>query len=188
MTTQAKGVEHGFTGVRPSRRDRRHRHDRCQPGDVGVAVALSPEASGDREAEETPAEIAHLVIVPPMTLNRAAVRALAFAAALQQPVIAVHVAPTEEQGDRFRQYRSGWGRFTCRSSWSFSVPGDRAPVDRLYRVAPCPAVRADRERRHARADGAPLVAVIIARRHGVAATPGTETAPEDHRDERSVPR
>ncbi len=76
---------------------------------VGDAIALNPEASADGEGEETPAEISHLVIVPLLTLNRATVRALAYAVALQQPVLAVHVAPTEEEGKRFEQYWTAWG-------------------------------------------------------------------------------
>ena len=36
-------------------------------------------------------------------------RALAYAASLQQPVLAVHVSPTEEEGERFRGYWSAWG-------------------------------------------------------------------------------
>ena len=36
-------------------------------------------------------------------------RALAYAASLQQPVLAVHVSPTDEEGERFRGYWSTWG-------------------------------------------------------------------------------
>ena len=36
-------------------------------------------------------------------------RALAYAASLQQPVLALHVSPTEEEAERFRDYWRVWG-------------------------------------------------------------------------------
>jgi hypothetical protein len=37
------------------------------------------------------------------------VRALAYAASLGQPVLALHVSPTEEESERFCQYWAAWG-------------------------------------------------------------------------------
>jgi hypothetical protein len=76
---------------------------------VAHAVALTPGAPQDGEAEDTPSEISNLAIVPVSTLNRATVRALAYAVSLRQPVLALHVTPTEEEGERFRQYWRAWG-------------------------------------------------------------------------------
>ena len=76
---------------------------------VADAVALSPDASADGEQEETPSEISNLVLVPLLTLNRATIRALAYAVSLRRPVLAVHVSPTEEEGKRFRDYWTAWG-------------------------------------------------------------------------------
>jgi amino acid transporter len=76
---------------------------------VGHAVALTPGAPQDGEAEDTPSEISNLAIVPVSTLNRATVRALAYAVSLRMPVLALHVTPTEEEGERFRQYWRAWG-------------------------------------------------------------------------------
>ncbi len=36
-------------------------------------------------------------------------RALAYAASLQQPVLAIHVSPTDEEAERFRTYWRVWG-------------------------------------------------------------------------------
>jgi hypothetical protein len=49
------------------------------------------------------------VIVPVASLDRASMRALAYAASLQQPVLALHLSPTEEEAKRFRDYWRLWG-------------------------------------------------------------------------------
>jgi len=76
---------------------------------VGDAVALTSKTARDGESEETPSEISHLAIVPIANLNRASMRALAYAASLRQPVLALHITPTEEEGERFHQYWTAWG-------------------------------------------------------------------------------
>lgn len=63
----------------------------------------------DAESEETPEEIHHLIVVPVASLDLASMRALAYAASLQQPVLALHVSPSEEEGERFRSYWRTWG-------------------------------------------------------------------------------
>lgn len=61
------------------------------------------------ETEELPEEIRHLTIVPVAGLNLASMRALAYAASLRQPVLALHLSPTEEEAERFRHYWQTWG-------------------------------------------------------------------------------
>jgi hypothetical protein len=68
-----------------------------------------PRSDTDEEAEETPVEIRHLVIAPVAVLDRPAMRALAYAASLQQPVVALHVSPSEAEAERFRCYWDTWG-------------------------------------------------------------------------------
>jgi hypothetical protein len=63
----------------------------------------------DAENEETPEEIRHLMIVPIAGLNLASMRALAYATSLRQPLLALHISPTEEEAGRFRQYWQTWG-------------------------------------------------------------------------------
>jgi amino acid transporter len=70
--------------------------------------AVTTQAGGE-ESEETPEEIRHLVILPIATLDLPSMRALAYAASLQQPVLVLHVSPTEEEAERFRGYWSAWG-------------------------------------------------------------------------------
>jgi hypothetical protein len=61
------------------------------------------------EAEETPGEVRNLAIVAVAKMNRASLRALAYAASVQEPVIALHVSPTTEEAERFRGYWRTWG-------------------------------------------------------------------------------
>ena len=42
-------------------------------------------------------------------MDRATIRALAYAAALGQPVFALHISPTTEEAERFRGYWQEWG-------------------------------------------------------------------------------
>ena len=72
--------------------------------DVRPRDAREPE-----EIEETPEEIHHLIIVAVASLNLASMRALAYAASLQQPVLALHVSPTSAEADRFSSYWRTWG-------------------------------------------------------------------------------
>jgi amino acid transporter len=77
---------------------------------VTQAVDLRPEpTSHDVEREETPGEVTHLIIVLIATLNRASMRALAYAASLGPPALALHMSPTEAEATRFRAYWSAWG-------------------------------------------------------------------------------
>ncbi|MGR6317034.1 APC family permease [Micromonospora soli] len=68
-----------------------------------------PGPAGSAEGEELPQEVRHLVIVPVARLNRASLRAMAYAASLGQPTLAVHIAPEEAEADRFREQWRAWG-------------------------------------------------------------------------------
>jgi amino acid transporter len=75
-----------------------------------------PESDGDGrrpppEEQDAPSEIEHLVVVPVAVLDLPALRALAYAASLQVPVLAVHVSPSEEEGERFHRYWNAWGAY-----------------------------------------------------------------------------
>ena len=77
---------------------------------VARAVALgSASTNGAVESEDVPEQIANLVIVPLATLNLASMRALAYAASLGQPVLALHISPTDDDARRFRDYWTAWG-------------------------------------------------------------------------------
>lgn len=49
------------------------------------------------EREEIPTEIQHLMIVPLAGLDFPSLRALAYAASLRQPTLALHISPTEDE-------------------------------------------------------------------------------------------
>jgi amino acid transporter len=61
------------------------------------------------ERQDSPTEVSHLVIVPIATLDLAALRALAYAASLSVPLLALHVSPSDEEAERFRGYWKAWG-------------------------------------------------------------------------------
>ncbi len=67
-----------------------------------------PRPRGE-ESEETPEEIHHLVLVAVASIDLPSMRALAYAASLQQPVLALHVSPAEEEAERFLEYWRTWG-------------------------------------------------------------------------------
>jgi amino acid transporter len=77
-----------------------------------VTPALSERDRGDAqgaETEESPEELHHLVIVPISSLDLASMRALAYAASLEQPVLALHVSPSDGEAKRFLEYWRVWG-------------------------------------------------------------------------------
>jgi hypothetical protein len=76
---------------------------------VADAIALTAPDRRDGEAEETPSAVSNLLIVPVAHLDRVTGRALAYAASLGPPVLALHVSPTEEESHRFREYWAAWG-------------------------------------------------------------------------------
>ena len=61
------------------------------------------------ETAEHPDQIDALTIVPVFALDRPTMRALSYAAALGQPVFALHISPTTEEAERFRHYWEIWG-------------------------------------------------------------------------------
>jgi len=76
---------------------------------VPRAAASSAESGAEAETEENPQQVQHLLVVPLASLDLAGMRALAYAASLQQPVLALHVSPSEEEAERFGDYWRAWG-------------------------------------------------------------------------------
>jgi hypothetical protein len=50
-----------------------------------------------------------MVVVPVVNLDLASLRALAYAASLGQPVLAVHISPGGDESGRFKGYWAAWG-------------------------------------------------------------------------------
>ena len=61
------------------------------------------------ERQDAPTEVSHFMVVPIATLDLAALRALAYAASLSVPLLALHVSPSEQEAERFRGYWKAWG-------------------------------------------------------------------------------
>jgi hypothetical protein len=116
---------------------------------VGRAVALgSASKNGGVESEDVPEQIANLVIVPLATLNLASMRALAYAASSGQPVLALHISPTDDDARRFRDYWTAWG--------------DRVPLEVVsspYRAVVAPTI-AYIEALHAKRSDLTLTVVV----------------------------
>ena len=71
---------------------------------------LQPEASARlAEAQDDPSEVHSFAVVPVAVLDLAALHALAYAVSLAQPVLALHVSPTEEEAERFHRAWHAWG-------------------------------------------------------------------------------
>jgi amino acid transporter len=69
------------------------------------AAATTPMS----ERQDAPTQVSHLVVVPIAALDLAALRALAYAASLSVPLLALHVSPSDEEAERFRGYWKAWG-------------------------------------------------------------------------------
>ncbi|MGO9248172.1 MAG: APC family permease [Solirubrobacteraceae bacterium] len=61
------------------------------------------------EAQHDPAAVHSFAVVPIAVLDLAALHALAYAASLAQPVLALHVSPTEDEAERFERSWQAWG-------------------------------------------------------------------------------
>ncbi|MFJ4923770.1 APC family permease [Streptomyces sp. NPDC088725] len=83
----------------------------CSPAPVPPPARPMPSSGGaaDRESEDSPEEVTHLSVVAIDALHQASMRALAYAASLHQPVLAVHVSASEQDAERFRESWLLWG-------------------------------------------------------------------------------
>jgi hypothetical protein len=68
------------------------------------------------------------------------VRALAYAVSLGQPVLALHVSPTEEEAKRFREYWADWGNHVplevVKSPYRAVIPPTVAYIEALHAQRP----------------------------------------------------
>jgi amino acid transporter len=79
------------------------------------AMRVAPPRAGREvseilaEAQADPSQVSSFAVVPVAVLDLAALRALAYAVSLSQPVLALHVSPSEEEAERFRRAWRAWG-------------------------------------------------------------------------------
>jgi len=102
--------------------------------------ALNAPATRDGESEQTPSQVSNLAIVPIPRLDQVSVRALAYAVSLRQPVLALHVSPTEEESKRFREYWHAWGNHVplelVQSPYRAVIPPVVAYIESLHAQRP----------------------------------------------------
>ncbi len=107
---------------------------------VDDTTALNASATPYGESEETPSQVSNLVIVPVPHIDRVSVRALAYAVSLRQPVLALHVSPTEEESKRFREYWDAWGNHVplelVQSPYRAVIPPVVAYIESLHEQQP----------------------------------------------------
>lgn len=85
------------------------RSHRLLPSTVEGPDRPLPVTPRHAELQDTPTEVHNFTIVPVAVFDLAALRALAYAASLGQPVLALHVSPTEEEAQRFKREWEVWG-------------------------------------------------------------------------------
>lgn len=79
------------------------------PAPAAPDRAHSMVRSGLHEREESPDQVLNLTVVPVIAMDLASLRALAYAASLGQPVLALHISTDPEEARRFRSYWGVWG-------------------------------------------------------------------------------
>jgi amino acid transporter len=88
---------------------------RAEIGEQTLPVRLAPPRLASvvsehlAEAQDNPADVHSFAVVPIAALDLAALHTLAYAVSLGQPVLAVHVSPTEEEAERFNRAWQAWG-------------------------------------------------------------------------------
>jgi hypothetical protein len=69
--------------------------------DQAPDASAPPADPVDTDAGESPEQVHNLLIVPVAQLDLPSMRAMAYAASLQQPVLALHISPTDNEAKRF---------------------------------------------------------------------------------------
>ena len=89
----------------PSPDDQRGPKPRASPDPEPVPALRA----GGPEHAANPLEISNLVLVAVAAMDASGLHALAYAASLAQPVLAVHISADEAEADRFHGYWHAWG-------------------------------------------------------------------------------
>lgn len=97
--------QHARAALTPRPEQAPRRPGATAPPPRSGAGAAIPESEG----QEVASEVRHLVIVAIAVLDLAALRALAYAASMQVPVLALHVSPSKGEAERFHRYWRAWG-------------------------------------------------------------------------------
>jgi hypothetical protein len=79
------------------------------PAHARVHGTNSSHAFHGAEDDESPDQLRHLAVVPVAGLDLLSLRALAYAASLGQPLLALHISPGVDEAERFKGYWAAWG-------------------------------------------------------------------------------
>lgn len=142
------------------------------------------EAEHQVERQDLPAEIDHLVVVPVAALDLAGLRALAYAASLPVPVLAVHVSPRPEEDERFRRYWRIWGEHLPLQVVISPLPGDGGAPGQLHRGAARPAPGRHADCGRARGGPQAQLAAAASPSQGGADPPDADPPSPDHHHQR----
>lgn len=74
-----------------------------------IPPSEAPHGAAPGEWQESPEQVRHLIVVPIATLHRASLRALAYAASLEKPMLVVHLSPDDEEAERFERQWEAFG-------------------------------------------------------------------------------
>ncbi len=83
--------------------------ERAHPSAVPRLFRATSDDEIPSEQAETPDELTHLTVVPIASMDRASLRALAYAVGMGHPTLALHVAPDEQGAERMRELWTAWG-------------------------------------------------------------------------------
>jgi len=117
------------------------------------------------EREQSPDQIHHFAVVPVAALDRSSMRALAYAASLGTPVLALHISPNEAEAKRFEQYWNAWGDHLRLEVVVSPYRAIVVPLARYIEALHASVPTSPWTVRAARADSAPPVAARAACRH-----------------------
>jgi amino acid transporter len=79
------------------------------PSNWIVTPAEERDGAAAAEWQESPEQIKHLMVVPVARLQRDSLRALAYAASLEKPMLAVHLSPDDAEAARFERQWEAFG-------------------------------------------------------------------------------
>lgn len=85
-------------------------HDGSARAAAALAMKSPPPPDGHGPERATnPGDVSNLVVVPIAAIDASSLHALAYAASLAQPVLAVHISGDEDEAARFHRYWQAWG-------------------------------------------------------------------------------
>ena len=112
--------------------------DQMEPVRLAPPRLASVVSARLAEAQDNPSDVHSFAVVPIAALDLAALHALAYAVSLGQPVLAVHVSPTEQEAERFQRSWQAWGDHLPLEVARLPISRDSCATGQLHRRAAPP--------------------------------------------------